>query len=191
MEVILRESIEKLGVPGDVVRVADGYARNFLLPRRLAVPATEANKKIVEQQRQKYLRREATLKTEAEELSKLMESVSVTIEHKAGEQDQLFGSVTARNIAEALAKANYKVDHRKIILDEPIKQLGEYKVAVKLHREVAVEVGVKVVPEGGEQAAKAEPVAEEAAPEPAAEAVPAAAETPEEASPEDAGPEKE
>jgi large subunit ribosomal protein L9 len=164
MEVILRDAVENLGVPGDVVRVADGYARNFLLPRRLAVPATEANKKIVEQERQKYLRREATLKAEAEELAELMGSVSVTIEHKAGEQEQLFGSVTARNIADALAKENYAVDHRKIVLDEPIKQLGEYKVAVKLHREVKLQVGVKVVPEGGEPVKESEPESEAAGP---------------------------
>ncbi len=163
MEVILRDEIEKLGIRGDVVRVADGYARNYLLPRRLAVPATAANKKIVEQERGAYLRRQATLKVEAEELAKLMEGVSVTIEHKAGEQEQLFGSVTARNIADALAKQNYTVDHRKIQLDDPIRQLGEYKVGLKLHREVVVEVAVNVTPEGGVVVKSEEPAEEETA----------------------------
>jgi large subunit ribosomal protein L9 len=181
MEVILRDEIEKLGIRGDVVKVADGYARNYLLPRRLAVAATPANKKIVEQERGAYLRRQATLKAEAEELAKLMEGVSVTIEHKAGEQEQLFGSVTARNIADALAKQNYTVDHRKIQLDDPIRQLGEYKVGLKLHREVVVEVAVNVTPEGGvvvkseapaeeDGAAEAEGAAEEATPAAAEEA---------------------
>jgi large subunit ribosomal protein L9 len=153
MEVILRDEIEKLGNRGDVVNVAKGYARNYLLPKRLAVPATAANKKIIEQERQAYLRREATVISEAQELAKLMENVSVTIAHKAGEQEQLFGSVTTRNIADALAKQNYSVDHRKIQLDEPIKQLGEYKVVVKIHREVPVEVTVHVIAEGQPEAA--------------------------------------
>ena len=164
MEVILREDVDKLGARGQVVKVADGFARNYLLPRRLAVAATEANKKIVEQERQAHLRREATAKAEAGELAKLMAGVSLTIAHKAGEQDQLFGSVTTRNIADALEKQNFKIDHRKIILDEPIKQLGEYRVAVRLHREVTVEIGLTVVPEDGvPRAPKAEAGAEPAA----------------------------
>ncbi len=157
MEVILREEIEKLGGRGELVRVADGYARNYLLPRRLAVPATDANRKIVEQEREAHLRREATLQAEAADLAKLMENVTVTIEHKAGDQEQLFGSVTSRNIADALAKQNFTVDHRKIQLAEPIKQLGEYKVGVKLHRDVTVDIGVTVVPEGGTLERKPEP----------------------------------
>lgn len=147
MEIILREDIEKLGARGQVVKVAAGYARNYLLPKRLAVPATEANKKIVEQERQAHLRREAKLKTEAEDLSKILGTVSVTIAQKAGENDQLFGSVTAKDIAEALEKQNYTIDRRKIHLEEPIKQLGEYKVTVRLHREVPVEITVQVVKE--------------------------------------------
>lgn len=162
MEVILREEIDKLGGRGDVVKVADGYARNFLLPRRLAVPATAANKKIVEQERQAHLRREATAIAEAGGLAKLMENVTVIIKHKAGEQDQLFGSVTARNIADALEKQNYAVDRRKIILNEPIKQLGEYKVPIRLHQNVTVEVGVKVVGENGEEASSEPEVPAEA-----------------------------
>jgi large subunit ribosomal protein L9 len=170
MEVILREYIEKLGVPGDVVKVADGYARNFLLPRRMAVAATEANKKIVEQERQKYLKREATLKAEAEELAGMMGDLAITIEHKAGDQEQLFGSVTARNIADALAKQGHEIDHRKIVIDSPIRQLGEYKVAVKLHREVKLDVAVTVIPEGGYPEPAEEPEAEAAEGVEAAEA---------------------
>ena len=168
MEVILRQEIENLGTPGDVVKVADGYARNYLLPKSLAVPATAANKKIIEQERQKFLRREAAAKGQAQELAELMGNVSVTISHKAGDQDQLFGSVTTRNIAEALAKENYSVDHRKIQLDAPIKQLGEYKVGVKLHREVTAEVTVVVVAEGREEGEDTSPE-NESAEEPAVE----------------------
>ncbi len=147
MEVILREDVERLGTRGQVVKVAPGYARNFLLPKRLAVAATEANKKIVEQERQAYLRKEAKLKTEAEDLSKLLGGVSVSIAQKAGENDQLFGSVTSKDIAEALEKQNFTVDRRKIQLEEPIKQLGEFKVPVRLHRDVTAEVTVQVVRE--------------------------------------------
>ena len=147
MEVILREDIDKLGTRGQVIKVAAGYARNFLLPKRLAVAATEANKKIVEQERQAHLRKEAKAKGEAEELGKLMGAVSVTIAQKAGEADQLFGSVTSGNIADALAGQGYAVEKKKIQLDEPIKQLGEYKVPVRLHKDVTVEVTVNVVKE--------------------------------------------
>ncbi len=147
MEVILREDIERLGSRGQVVKVADGYARNFLLPQRLAVAATDANRKIVEQERQAHLRREAKQKGEAEDLSKLLSGVTVTIAQKAGENDQLFGSVTSKDVAEALAQQNYTIDRRKIQLDEPIKQLGEFKIPVRLHRDVTAEVTVQVVKE--------------------------------------------
>jgi large subunit ribosomal protein L9 len=147
MDVILREDIDKLGSRGQVVHVAAGYARNFLLPKRLAVPATESNKKIVEQERQAHLRKEAKLKSEAEDLGKLMSGVTVTISQKAGENDQLFGSVTAKDVADALEKQGYTIDRRKVHLDEPIKQLGEHKVSVRLHRDVSVEVAVHVVKE--------------------------------------------
>ena len=147
MEVILREDIEKLGSRGEVVKVAPGYARNFLIPKRLAVMATESNKKIVEQERQAHLRKEAKAKGEAEDLAKIMSGVSVTITQKAGENDQLFGSVTAKDVADALAAKNYTIDRRKVQLDEPIKQLGEFKVPVKLHKEVTVEVTVVVAKE--------------------------------------------
>ena len=147
MEVILREDVDKLGSRGQVVKVAAGYARNFLLPKRLAVAATDANKKIVEQERQAHLRREAKEAADATDLAKLMTGVVVTIHAKAGEQDQLFGSVTSKDIAEALEKQNYTIDRRKIHLVEPIRQLGEHKVPVRLHRDVTAEIAVNVVKE--------------------------------------------
>ncbi len=147
MDVILREDIDNLGARGQVVQVAAGYARNFLLPKRKAVVATESNKKIVEQERQAHLRKEAKQKDEAADLGKMMAGVTVTISQKAGEADQLFGSVTSKDVAEALEKAGYTIDRRKIQLDEPIKQLGEHKVAVRLHRDVTVEITVTVVRE--------------------------------------------
>jgi large subunit ribosomal protein L9 len=147
MEVILREDIDKVGSRGQVVKVAAGYARNFLLPKKLAVAATEANKKIVEQERQSHLKREAKEAAEATDLAKLMAAVEVTIAHKAGENEQLFGSVTASDIAAALEKQGYTIDRRKVQLEEPIKKLGDYKAQVKLHREVSVEIPVHVVKE--------------------------------------------
>lgn len=147
MEIILREDVEKLGNRGQVVNVAAGYARNYLLPKKLAVPATEANKKIVEQERQAYLRREAKLETDAAELAKLLNGVTVIIAQKAGEQDQLFGSVTAKDIADSLEKQNYQVDRRKILLADPIRSLGEHKVPVRLHRSVTAEITVNVIRE--------------------------------------------
>jgi large subunit ribosomal protein L9 len=147
MEVILREDIDKLGVRGQVVKVAGGYARNFLLPRKLAVPATAANKKIVEQEREAHLRREAKEKAAAQDLANMMAGVTVVIAQKAGEQEQLFGSVTAKDIAEALEQQNFRIERRKIHLAEPIKQLGQYQVPIRLHREVTVEIAVQVVQE--------------------------------------------
>jgi len=147
MEVILREDINKLGHRGQVVKVAPGYARNFLLPRKLAVAATDSNKKIVEQERQAHLRREVKEHADAKELATLMGPVEITIAQKAGENDQLFGSVTAGDIVAALEKQGYTVDRRKVQLEDPIKQLGDYKVSVKLHREVSIELPVHVVRE--------------------------------------------
>jgi large subunit ribosomal protein L9 len=147
MDVILREDIEKLGTRGQLVKVTSGYARNFLLPRRLAVAASESNKNIVEQERQAHLRKETKLQSEAVELGKLMGSVDVTIAQKAGENDQLFGSVTAGDVAVALEKLGYAIDRRKVQLEEPIKTLGDFKVAVKLHRDVSVDIPVHVVRE--------------------------------------------
>lgn len=150
MEVILRDDIEKLGNRGDVVKVADGFARNYLLPRRLAVPATEANKKIVEQERQAALRREAKEKGAAEELAAMLAKLTLTTAQKAGEQDVLFGSVTNADIANLLEKAGYTIDRRKITLEAPIKTLGEHTVPIKLHREVTAHVKLVVTREGGE-----------------------------------------
>lgn len=147
MEVILREDIDKLGARGEVVKVAPGFARNYLLPKRLAVTATDANKKIVEQERQAHLRKEVKLHSEAQDLAKLLTGVSVTIVQKAGENDQLFGSVTAKDVADALARKNFTIDRRKIQLDEPIKQLGEFKVPVRIHKDVTAEVTVVVAKE--------------------------------------------
>ena len=147
MEVILREDIDKLGARGEVVKVAPVFARNYLLPKRLAVTATDANKKIVEQERQAHLRKEVKLHSEAQDLAKLLTGVSVTIVQKAGENDQLFGSVTAKDVADALAAKNFTIDRRKIQLDEPIKQLGEFKVPVRIHKDVTAEVTVVVAKE--------------------------------------------
>ncbi|MBV9303406.1 MAG: 50S ribosomal protein L9 [Acidobacteriaceae bacterium] len=147
MEVILREDVDKLGSRGSVVKVADGYARNFLLPKRMAVPATAANKKIVEQEREAHLRREAKLKTDAQDLSKLMTGVKLTFRQKVGENNQLFGSVTAKDIADALETQRFHIERRKIQLDEPIRTLGDHKVTVRLHRDVSTDIDVVVEPE--------------------------------------------
>jgi large subunit ribosomal protein L9 len=147
MEVILREDIDKLGNRGQVVKVAAGYARNFLLPKRLAVAATPSNKKIIEQERQAHLRKDAKLESEAKDLARLINSVTVTVKQKAGENDQLFGSVTSKDVADALAAQNFNVDRRKVQLDEPIKQLGEFKIPIRLHKEVTAEVTLVVAKE--------------------------------------------
>jgi len=147
MDIILREDVDKLGTRGQVVKVTPGYARNFLLPKRLAVAATDSNKKIVEQERQAHLRKEAVQMTEAQDLAKLLSSVTLTIARKAGENGQLFGSVTASDIADALEAQKFNIDRRKIQLDEAIRTLGEHKVTLRLHREVTTEVNVSVVAE--------------------------------------------
>ncbi len=147
MELILREDVDKLGNRGQLVKVTSGYARNFLLPKRLAVAATESNKKIVEQERQAHLRREAKEQADAGELGKLLAMVTVTISQKAGENDQLFGSVTAKDISEALEKQGYTIDRRKVQLAEPIRTLGQHKVPLRLHRDVTAEITVNVVKE--------------------------------------------
>jgi large subunit ribosomal protein L9 len=147
MELILREDVEKLGTRGQLVKVASGYARNFLLPKRLAVEATESNKKIVEQERQAHLRRDAKLASDAGDLAKMMGNVSVTIKQKAGENDQLFGSVTSKDIEAALEKQGYTIERRKIVLDEPIKTLGDFNVTIRLHKDVSTDIAVHVVKE--------------------------------------------
>jgi large subunit ribosomal protein L9 len=147
MKIILQEEVEKLGRRGEVVEVADGYARNFLLPRKLAIPATGGNLKRLEQIRAQLAKRTASEKASAEQLAQTLNSVSVTIARKAGESDQLFGSVTAADIAEALAAQGFNVDKRRIQLDEPIKLIGEYQVTVKLMHDVTSTVKVVVVRE--------------------------------------------
>lgn len=148
MEVILLQDVEKLGVRGKIVKVADGYGRNYLLPKKLAVAATSQNRKWVEQQRVKFLKLEAKEKAEAEELAKLLQGATVVVYRKAGEKGTLFGSVTAMDIAERLAAQGFNIDKRRIHLDPPLKVLGEYDVPVKLHPEVTAAVKVKVESEG-------------------------------------------
>jgi large subunit ribosomal protein L9 len=147
MEVILREDIEKLGTRGQIVKVKDGYARNYLVPRRLAVLATEANKKIVEQERQSWLRKEAKVQADAEGLAALLKDVKLEFARKAGEEDHLFGSVTALDIEGGLARQNFTIDKKKIHLDEPLKTLGEHKVTLHLYKGVTAEITVNIVKE--------------------------------------------
>jgi len=147
MEVILREDIDKLGSRGEVVKVKDGFARNFLLPRRLAVFATESNKKIVEQERQSWLRKEAKVVGDAEGLAKLLNGITVEFARKAGDEDHLFGSVTSADIETGLAKQNFTIDKKKIQLDEPLKVLGEHKVTLNLYKGVTAEITVNIVKE--------------------------------------------
>jgi large subunit ribosomal protein L9 len=144
MEVILREDVDKVGSRGSVVKVADGYARNFLLPKRLAVAATDSNRKIVEQEREAHLRREAKAEGDAQDLAKLVGNVTVTFRQRVGENNQLFGSVTAKDIADALETQKFHIDRRKIHLDEPIRTIGEHKVSLRLHKDVSTDINVVV-----------------------------------------------
>jgi len=144
MEVILLHDVDKLGTRGQMVNVADGYGRNYLLPKKLAVRATAQNRKWVEQQRVRFLKLTAREKADAEELAKLLADVSLVFARKAGEQAQLFGSVTAMDVAEGLAAKGFTIDRRKIPLDPPLKLLGEYDVAIRLHRDVTATIKVKV-----------------------------------------------
>jgi large subunit ribosomal protein L9 len=150
MEVILKEDVPKLGHRGDVVRVAEGYGRNYLLPRKLAIEATQTNKAVIEQMKQSAVRRSAVEKGDAEALSKQLEAVSVTFQRKVGEKDHLFGSVTSSDIAEALEHKGFNIDRRKIQLHEPLKSLGEFDVPIKLHRDVTSRVKVVVEKEATE-----------------------------------------
>ncbi len=161
MEVILIENVENLGARGQIVKVADGYGRNHLLPKKLAIAATPQNRKWVEQQRQKFLKQEAQEKGQAEELAKLLEGLRLVFTRKAGEQGTLFGSVTTLDIAEQLASQGYSIDRRKIHLSNPLKAIGEHEVSIRLHREVTAKIKVAVEAEGqvespAEQAAKSE-----------------------------------
>jgi large subunit ribosomal protein L9 len=144
MEVILKEDVMKLGSRGDVVKVAEGYGRNFLLPRKLAIEATSGNKKVVEQMRAAGLRRSAKEKAQAEELSKQFDGLSVSFQRRSGENDQLFGSVTSSDIAEALEKKGFTLDRRKIQIHEPLKSVGEFTIPVKLHKDVSAHLKVVI-----------------------------------------------
>ncbi len=148
MEVILREHVDNLGRRGEVVKVADGYARNYLLPRKLALLATENNKKQIERERAKFEAKEAEEKKGAESIAERMANVEVVLARKVGETEALYGSVTSADIAEALAAKGFDIDRRKLQLHEPIKKTGEFEVPLRLHREVTTTVKVKVVPEG-------------------------------------------
>jgi len=152
MEVILRDYVEKLGKRGEIVKVSDGYARNYLLPRKLALPATEGNRKHVERERKIMETREAEEKSQAEAIASRLSTVDITIARRVGETEQLYGSVTASDIAEFLKTKGFEIDRRKLILPEPIKTIGEHDVPLKLHREVTAPLKVKVVKEGAETA---------------------------------------
>jgi large subunit ribosomal protein L9 len=144
MEVILKEDVVKLGSRGDVVKVAEGYGRNFLLPRKLAIEASAGNKKVIEQMRAASVRRSAKEKAQAEELSKQFDGVSVVFQRKSGENDQLFGSVTSGDIADALTKKGFNIDRRKIQIHDPLKTVGEFTVPIKLHKEVTAHLKVVI-----------------------------------------------
>jgi large subunit ribosomal protein L9 len=150
MEVILKEDVVKLGSRGDVVKVAEGYGRNFLLPRKLAIEASAGNKKVIDQMRAAAVRRSAKEKSQAEELSKQFDGLSVSFQRRSGEQDQLFGSVTSGDIAEALEKKGFNLDRRKIQLHEPLKSVGEFAVPVKLHKDVTAHLKVVIEKEAVE-----------------------------------------
>ncbi|MGC2422670.1 MAG: 50S ribosomal protein L9 [Candidatus Acidiferrales bacterium] len=144
MQIILQEDVEKLGTRGQVVEVAEGYARNFLLPHKLALEANAGNMKRLEKMRAAFAKKEATEKGDAETLAGLLAGVSLEVRRKSGENDQLFGSVTSADISEALAAQGYTVDKRKITLADPIKLVGEFDVPIKLHREVTATVKLTV-----------------------------------------------
>src|SRR6266481_1697385 len=150
MEVILKEDVAALGSRGDVVKVAEGYGRNFLLPRKLAIEASAGNKKVIEQMKAASVRRSAKEKAQAEELSKQFEGLSVSFQRKSGENDQLFGSVTSSDIADALEKKSFHIDRRKIQLHEALKAVGEFDVPVKLHKDVTAHVQVIIQKEAVE-----------------------------------------
>ncbi len=144
MEVILKEDVAKLGHRGDVVKVAEGYGRNYLLPRKLAIEATPGNRAVIEQMKAAALRRSAREKADAESLAGQFDGVALTFYRRAGEGDHLFGSVTSSDIGEELEARGFNVDRRKIQLDQPIKTVGEFTVPIKLHRDVTTTVKVKV-----------------------------------------------
>ena len=147
MEVILREHIDNLGRRGDVVKVADGYARNYLLPRKLALAVNESNKRQIERERKVFELRETEEKQQAETVAQRLAQTEIEIARRVGENETLYGSVTSADIAQALEAKGLEIDKQRIVLAEPLKALGEVSVPVKLHREVTAQVKVKVVPE--------------------------------------------
>jgi len=149
IEVILKEHVEHLGRRGEVVKVANGYARNFLFPRKLALAVTAENKRQIERERAKAEAREAEDVQIAQALASRLEAIEIAISRRVGEHDTLYGSVTSADIAEALAARELGVDRRKIQLAEPLKTLGDHVVPIRLHRDVTADVKVKVVPAGG------------------------------------------
>ena len=150
MEVILKEDVPKLGSRGDVVKVAEGYGRNFLLPKKLAIEATQANKAVIVQMKEAAVRRHQKDKADAEKLASQLNEVTVTLKRRSGEHDQLFGSVTSSDVASQLEHKGFNIDRRKISLDEPIKTLGEHKVAIRLFKDVTAHVNVTVEKEAEE-----------------------------------------
>lgn len=170
MDVILLAEVENLGTRGQIVKVAGGYGRNHLLPKKLAIAATPQNRKWVEQQRVRFLKAEAKERGDAEDLAKLMAGVHLAFKRKTGEHGSLFGSVTAIDIAEGLTAKGYHIDRRKIQLPNPIKSIGDHEVGVKLHRDVLAQIKVSIESENEPAAAVAAPAAEPAPakpPEPA------------------------
>ena len=149
MQVILREHVDNLGRRGEIVKVADGYARNYLLPRKLALLATEGNKKRIERERGKFVVKEAEEQKVAEAMAERLGALDIAIAKKVGETEALYGSVTTSDIAEALAAKGVEIDRRKLHLSEPIKRLGEFDVPVRLHPDVTAHVKVRVVAESG------------------------------------------
>jgi large subunit ribosomal protein L9 len=148
MEVILRQHVDTLGRRGEIVKVAAGYARNYLLPRKLALPATAGNKQHVERERRLLDTREAEERAQAEAIAARLSAITVEIARRVGDTEQLYGSVTASDIAEFLNGKGFDIDRRKLILPEPIKAIGEHEVPLKLHRDVTVPLKVHVVKEG-------------------------------------------
>ncbi|HEV2707036.1 MAG TPA: 50S ribosomal protein L9 [Pyrinomonadaceae bacterium] len=153
--VLLREDVDNLGARGEIVKVKAGFARNYLLPRKLAVVATAANVKQIEQERAALLRKEARERATAEGQAALMRSLVLNFERKVGEHGMLYGSVTSMDVAEALAAKGFEIDRRRINLREAIKETGEFTVGVRLHREVMVDIPVVVTGEGGAATTKA------------------------------------
>jgi len=147
-KVLLREDVDDLGARGEIVRVRAGYARNYLLPRNLAVEASTGNVKGIEAERAALLKKEAFERSTAEAQSQQMSSLVLEFKRKSGEQGALYGSVTSMDVAEALKEKGYEIDRHRIHLREPLKRLGEYSVPVRLHREVTIDLQVKVQPEG-------------------------------------------